>query len=353
MTNSRQIEQIAATWLARRDAGDWGATEQAALDAWLATATTHRVAFLRLESAWREAGRLQALGAGLRSGELPPRGRWTQPQTIEHTDDIATPSIRPATSYHRRSASASKWRRWPASMVAALLLLTLAAGIAWQRLAEVSTASYWTALGKLADVTLPDGSQATLSSDSRIQVAWSQHQRHVDLQQGEAFFSVAKNPSKPFVVAAGTRQVVAVGTRFAVRRDEGQLRVVVIEGVVRLEPVGTDGHSSSATLLPAGSVAQLNDSGLWVRSLPLGEAEQYLDWREGYVSFHNTPLAAAVNELNRYSSRKIVVADPAIGSLLLGGNFRWSNTDAFVRLLEAGFPIRAEQRGNRIVLHRR
>ncbi|WP_430390959.1 FecR family protein [Dyella sp. 20L07] len=352
MTSSRQIEQTAATWLARRDAGDWSAAEQAALDAWLEATTAHRVAFLRLESAWQEAGRLQALGAGLRSGELPPRGRWTQPQAIEPTDDIVTPGIRP-TTYKRRTTHAPMWKRWPAGIAAALLLLTLGAGIAWQRHAEISTTNYATAVGKLAAVTLVDGSQATLSSDSRIQVVWSQRQRHIDLQQGEAFFSVAKNPDKPFVVAAGDRQVVAVGTRFAVRRDEGQLRVVVTEGVVRLEPLGADGHSSSATLLPAGSVAQLDDHGLLVRSLPLEQAEQYLDWRDGYVSFHNTPLAVAVNELNRYSSRKIVVADPTIASLPLGGNFRWSNTDAFVRLLEAGFPVRAEQQGDRIVLRSR
>jgi transmembrane sensor len=198
-----------------------------------------------------------------------------------------------------------------------------------------------------------DGSHATLSSDSQIQVAWSRRQRHIDLVHGEAYFTVAKDPRKPFVVEAGGRQVVAVGTRFSVRRDGDLLRVVVTEGVVRLEPAGADGSGTSSTLLPAGSVAQADRNGMLVRTLPLAQAEQYLDWRGGYVSFHNTPLAAAVSEMNRYSVRKIVVADPAIAGIPLGGNFRWSNTDAFVHLLVAGFPVRAEQRGDRILLYTR
>ncbi|MEH6422440.1 DUF4880 domain-containing protein, partial [Pseudomonas sp. CGJS7] len=64
MAASTQIEQTAAEWLARRDGGDWSASAQAQLDAWLAQATAHRVAFLRLSAAWSEAGRLQALAAG-------------------------------------------------------------------------------------------------------------------------------------------------------------------------------------------------------------------------------------------------------------------------------------------------
>ena len=65
MADSRQIEARAADWLARRDADDWTAQEQQALDAWLAESARHKVAFLRLQSAWAEAGRLQALGAGV------------------------------------------------------------------------------------------------------------------------------------------------------------------------------------------------------------------------------------------------------------------------------------------------
>ncbi|HEY4292118.1 FecR family protein [Luteibacter sp.] len=344
MASSRQIELAAATWLARRDVGDWSVAEQDALDAWLAESTAHRVAFLRLDSAWREAGRLQALGAGLAGDEVPARGRWTQPAAAE--DVFVVSRMR------RRAAQASMPWRWLGAAVAALVL-ALVGTAAWYHAGNEPLATYATAVGQLSEVPLTDGSHATLSSDSQVQVAWSRGERHIDLMHGEAFFAVAKNPGRPFVVQAGGRQVVAVGTRFSVRRDGSRLRVVVTEGVVRLEPADADGGGSSSTLLPAGSVALMDGSGLLVRSLPVAQAEHYLDWRSGYVSFHNTPLATAVSEMNRYNARKIVVADPAIAGIPLGGNFRWSNTDAFVNLLVAGFPVRAEPRGDQVLLYAR
>lgn len=74
MASSARIEQAAAAWLARRDSGDWPAAVQAEFDAWLRAATAHRVAFLRLQAAWQESGRLAALGAGLAATSPPPRG---------------------------------------------------------------------------------------------------------------------------------------------------------------------------------------------------------------------------------------------------------------------------------------
>lgn len=71
MANSKQIEQTAAAWLAKRDGGDWQARDQSLLDIWLAESTAHRVAFLRLEAAWAHSGRLKALGAGMQAGTLP------------------------------------------------------------------------------------------------------------------------------------------------------------------------------------------------------------------------------------------------------------------------------------------
>jgi transmembrane sensor len=83
------------------------------------------------------------------------------------------------------------------------------------------------------------------------------------------------------------------------------------------------------------------------------QAEEYLSWRSGFVSFHDTPLAAAAAEFNRYNARKIVIGDPGIGVMRVGGNFRWSNVDAFVRLLAQGFPVQARRQGDTIVLTRR
>jgi transmembrane sensor len=133
-----------------------------------------------------------------------------------------------------------------------------------------------------------------------------------------------------------------------VRRDGATgLRVVVTQGLVRLESTP---DSSAATLLPPGSVARLAGDALEVRHLPVEQARELLSWREGFVVFHGTPLADAAEEFNRYNTRKLVIGDPGIAHLRVGGQFRWSNEEAFVRLIEQVFPVRSEVRDTGIVL---
>jgi transmembrane sensor len=350
MTSSREIEHIAASWLARRDGEHWNERDQRRLDAWLDASTAHRVAFVRLDAAWQQSGRLQALGAGWRAGGVPPRGSWSAPRT--GAPALAQP--RPAATTHGRQAT-RQGRSWPRAgllAVAASLLVIASLALGWHwYYGAVELTSYRTAIGELREVPLADGSVATLSSDSQIRVTWSRRERHVDLEQGEAFFSVAKDRARPFVVSADARRVIAVGTRFAVRRDTADLRVVVTEGLVRLESDGRpDGPHQATTLLPAGSVAIASDGGVVVHSGTVQQAQEYLSWRNGFVNFHDTPLATAVAEFNRYNQRKIVIADARVGAMRVGGHFRWSNTDAFVRLLTRGFPIKASPHGDTIVL---
>ena len=345
--SSRGIELCAAEWLARREFSAWSDDDETALQAWLAADTTHRVAFLRLQAAWSESDRLQALAGGWRQPGPPPRGYWTTP---------AGERIELATRQPERIELATRppdgRRRVPLIAAAAVLLVacTLATGLGWRSYNRVDSTHLQTALGATGMLPLADGSQATLASDSRIDVRLSRKQRHVALAQGEAFFSVAKDPDRPFVVAAGGHDVVAVGTRFSVRRDGSDLRVVVTEGTVRLE---SRGATRPASLLPAGSIALVRGNDVLVRSVALDDAERLLDWRQGLLAFRDTTLAEAAAEFNRYNARKLVIGDAQAGALRIGGSFRADNATAFVRLLEQGFPVRADASGDRIVLHSR
>ena len=359
MASSREIEHAAAAWLARRDAGDWSERDQQQLDAWLDASVAHRVAFVRLDAAWRQSDRLKALGAGVPAGVVPARGSWA-PSPFGAADDDTVEPHRPRSAHahasrrttHRHRGNSRSLLRHLAT--AAMLALLVSLALVWRHYGAVEQASYRTAIGDLQEVPLADGSIATLSSDSRLLVTLSHGERHVDLQQGEAFFAVAKDPARPFVVSAGGRRVTAVGTRFSVRRDAADLRVVVTQGLVRLESDRLpNGLRQPTTLLPAGSVALASDTGVVVRSGSVQQAEEYLSWRNGFVNFHDTPLAAAAAEFNRYNARKIVIGDASVGAMRVGGNFRWSNTDAFVRLLAQGFPIQARRQGDNIVLTRR
>lgn len=343
------IEREAARWLARRDAADaWTADDDAALARWLGQGAAQRVAFLRLQAAWTQAGRLQALGAGMRG--LPPRGTWSAlpgAHPAAHLDAARDPA---ALVFARRSPT-RRVRRWPAAAAVVAVVALSVGGWLWHGGGVVDAGSHGTALGAVQTVALADGSQTTLASDSHIDVRLSRRERHIALRRGEAIFDAARDPRRPFVVRAAGHQVVAVGTRFSVRHAGDTLRVVVTEGVVRLEAASAGGAPRPATLLPAGSVASAGRDGVLVRTLPLAEAEQLLEWRSGLLVFRDTSLADAVAEFNRYNARKIVLGDDDVGDLRIGGSFRWENAEAFVRLLEQGFPVRAEYGHERIVLH--
>ncbi len=122
---------------------------------------------------------------------------------------------------------------------------------------------------------MEDGSRITLNTDSQIRVDLTVKERRVELQQGEAFFEVAHDASRPFIVRAGNKRVIAVGTRFSVRREANDVRVVVTEGKVRVETEG-DPSSTSPEPLVAGTVAQASSAGVLVQTEPLAQAEESL-----------------------------------------------------------------------------
>ncbi len=133
------------------------------------------------------------------------------------------------------------------------------------------------------------------------------------------------------------------------RRDAEQLRIVVAEGTVRLQSEH-ELASSGGALLPAGSVVRIEGRNELVQQLEIAEVERLLRWRDGVLAFRDVKLREAVAEFNRYNRRRIVIEDAAVGELPIGGHFRFDNVETFVRLIERGFPVRAEFLADRIIL---
>ena len=341
-----QIEEAAGDWLARRDSDEWSEAEQRRFDQWLNESALHRVAYLRLEHVWERTQRLKALRAGVTSKEVPPPGQWVLSPFFGAVD--ATPGRARA---HLGIALKA---------LAASLLLAVALGTAWYL--WPSGSDYRTPVGGLASVPMSDGSKVTLNTNSEIRVAVTEKERDVELEQGEAFFQVAKDPKRPFVVRAGRRRIIAVGTEFSVRREGDDIQVVVTQGQVRLDSAGSaipvhsevrDLPRSGAAQIDAGTIARASGSGVLLQQKPLAEAEESLSWREGVLVLHQMTLGEAAAEFNRYNIRKIVIEDPAVASLRVAGSFRANNVDAFVRLLVRGYPLRSEERPDEIVLRSR
>jgi transmembrane sensor len=328
-----EIEKEASEWLFYRDSGRWTEADQARFDEWLNASTLNRVAYLRLELAWADADRLKALGAGIRSDQPPPPGQWTLTPFFER-ESAGSPSTYSTDVKERYGI------RLLRSLAAGILLAVFAWGTYhfWP-----SGHAYGTPIGAIATVPMTDGSKITLNTDSQVRVALTNTARYVELKQGEAFFDVAKDFKRPFIVNAGGKRIIAVGTQFSVRRNVDDIEVIVTEGKVRIE-------GSGETLLTPGAIAHAGEGGVLVQRKSIPEVEEQLSWRAGLLMFRDRSLADAITEFNRYNARKIVIDDPAIAAMKIEGNFRATNIEAFVRLLENGFSIRATEEPDRIVL---
>jgi transmembrane sensor len=332
-TNSEQIEADAAAWFAKRESGRWDGADQARLDEWIDSSTAHRIAFIRLTTAWERSGRLRALGAGVSQGLIPNRDSWG-------FAPIQGGRIMRSSRLPRRVLA-----------IAAVLVVASAAVMIWN-FSTNHAHSYSTRIGAVATVPLADGSKVTLNTGSQIHVALDSTARRIELDRGEAFFEVSKDSVRPFVVEIADKRVVAVGTKFSIRRDDDEIRVFVTEGRVRIERRGTS-EKAGVAQLAAGFEARTAQTAILIDQPTPAQAEQLLSWRSGYIVFRDTSLADAVADFNRYNVKKMVIQDPAIAAIRIGGNFRSNDADAFLWLLQSGFPIDVERRSDFIVLTKR
>jgi transmembrane sensor len=243
MNRSQDIEAKAAEWLIRREQPQWSQADQAALDGWLNESMSHKAGFWRLEHAWQMADRIGALSAR----DITPRPR--------------------------RTRLPLKW--WQAGALAASLLLAVAViGLHFRPTLspQPSVDTFDTGIGGYRIVALVDGSRIELNTATILRTMISKKRRDVWLDRGEAFFQVAHVAGSAFVVHAGPRIIIVVGTKFSVRRDGDKVTVAVVEGRVRVEDT-TRGESSATTTVTPGDVAIALGSSTIVISKPVAAVE--------------------------------------------------------------------------------
>jgi transmembrane sensor len=287
------IRDEAARWVARMDAETWSAEDERALELWLSGDPRRRGALLEAEAAW------------LTLNEAPSSEQ------------------QPSAELTRSPIKGLFERRQVVLGGSAALAASLAAGFLW----VAAGTSYTTELGEVRRVPLADGSIATVNTSSRIEVKLAADRRHVRITRGEAWFQVAKDPSRPFVVEAGRIRVQAVGTAFSVGRVDGGARILVTEGVVEAWAADADGHK---VRLIAGQSAFVGDNAaIRVDATAPSSVDRALAWRAGLIDLSGQTLAEAVGEFNRYNRRKLVLADQRLGGEQFDGVFQLSDPEGF------------------------
>lgn len=331
------IEHLALEWTAREAQGPLAAPQQAELDAWLAASPRHQGAYLRA----------RAIEHTLNQVLLPQALRPAASALLAEAE-VAAAADGPAAAPRRKLPAWS----YAGMAVAALLVATVAMYPALYPTLTPAAVSHatpdalvlQTGVGELRNVPLADNSVASINSDTRLEVRMTMAERRIALQQGEAWFQVARDAARPFVVAAGAVRVTAVGTAFAVQRQPGGADVVVTEGVVEVSRA----DQRAIVRVAAGEQAFVpeRDGAVNVRRQP-DAGQRQLAWREGMIMLNNDTLARAVAQFNRYNRRQILIADPALRNRTLVGNYRVNEAEHFANdvraLLKVPVVVTAEQ----------
>ena len=310
------LSRDAASWIERRDFGNWAEEDQAAFDAWLSESSAHRIAYLRLEAGWK---RTELLGA-----------------------------LRPFKAAQDSRAAASSMRGMLMKLAASIALIAVAgAGASYYFVPEPKI--YVTGVGGRETLRLSDGTLVDLNTDTRIRLSGVRGERTVWLEKGEAYFKVKHDSAHPFMVIAGNRRVTDIGTEFLVRNDPKRLEVALVEGRARYDNAVDGTHAKSLTLTP-GDVVVATAKSLAVTVKSQQDLANELGWRRGVLIFRHTTLAEAAAEFNRYNNQKIVLADADIAHRVIGGAFTVTDVQRFAIVLREALGLSIHDRNGDIVI---
>lgn len=333
--NKREkCEEEAAFWMWRLDRG-LAADEQDAFFDWLAVDPLNSAALAKYRQSWKRLDNLAA---------------WLPEYSEKPNPDLLAPSSKP------------KVLRYISFSMAAVAVLALSA-LVWQANNKPVPAERPVIARNTHPenrTALEDGSVVKLKDDARVTVLYALGERRVRLDRGEAFFIVAKDADRPFVVEVQGVDVSALGTAFNVRLDSDSFEVLVSEGVVKVGTSKKDYDKAktvedeNSPLLAASQraiVSFTRDLDIpEIATLTKGEIHRVLAWQHGLMTFSSKPLSEIAYELNHFNETQMTVLDEELAKTRFSGSFRSDNMEGFVRLLEAAFGAKAEWNGDSEIL---
>jgi transmembrane sensor len=226
--------------------------------------------------------------------------------------------------------------------MAALLVIALAG---WKLWSDSRFEVYRTNAGERRVITLSDGSQVALDSQSEVKVRYGTHSRTLTLVAGQARFEVAHDVLRPFSVVAGGREVIATGTVFNVDLMGSELFVTLIEGhvtVLAQEPLASiQSQLPDRIALDAGEQLVVSPSGK--PKVTRVNVERTTAWQNGQLVFEDEPLGTVLARISRYGTQNIVAADAACAELRISGVFREGDIEGFLSTITSYLPVTAQQ----------
>lgn len=345
------VAEQAAEWFVANDAGQLDARESAALLAWLRASPMHVEELLRVAVIARDLPRACADPA--------------------HSADALLALARAGTENEHDGPAESLWSRLRAAVedmparrglsaavalgalgtvaVAVLLSWNLRPGAPVAVPESVTALHFVTGHGQQQTRRLADDSVLHLNTDTDVTVRYSRSARLVTLAAGEAAFEVTHEAGRPFRVSAGAAEVVDLGTRFDVRRDDGSTVVTVAEGRVAVAPSpmpATGGGNSPEPPQPlelgAGQQVTVARGAVWPATPVAVDAAHAMAWLHHQIVFDGQPLGRVVAEFNRYAPKPIEIATPALRDLEISGVFSVDDSEAFVAFLRSLEGVRVD-----------
>jgi transmembrane sensor len=342
------IAEQAGEWFVANEDGPLDAQDSAALAAWLRASPAHIEEFLGVS----------AIARDLKEARTHPEYSLEAILARARAEEMnAAVQDSPSRRWYTAAATA-------AAAACALLSLGLFL-MSKERPVEhlsaddgITTLHFETKHGEQLTRLLADHSVLHLDTDSAVSIRYDKNERRVVLISGQADFEVVHEPKRAFRVLAGSTEVVDLGTQFDVRLEHESTVITVVEGHVAVglsSSLGKLGAGSAQPRLPvplgAGQQIRVSEAE-WPAAPTAVDAQRATAWLRREIVFDHEPLESVAAEYNRYTSKPIEIATPALRGLQISGVFATDDTEAFIAFLRSLKAVRVEVTETRVRVSR-
>lgn len=327
----------AADWFVRLQDQKVSSATREKFAEWLLFSPEHVAAYIEVTEIYGRAG--SELDSAPSTADLVSAAKADS----ESSNVVSLSTAEPHTFIEDEEPPRKERRKLTSWLALAASVIVVAILFGWQAVSHYAPPTFATNIGEQRSVPLSDGSLVYLNTDSNVEVDLSGSERRITLKRGEARFTVAKDPRRPFIVTTRHATVRALGTIFNVQTGGDRTAVSVIEGRIvvtgqaDMQSPDSTGQSSpdaqAAVVLTTGQQVAVTSAGRLVRDANLS-LERVMAWPNGRLVFRDEPLIDLVTEFNRYNQRPLRIADPQLAGHRVNGTFDAYDRQSLIQFLE-------------------